>query len=205
MASSAPKCLSGQFEHAIAEPVERLVVLFPAREERPAAEFREDASQLRLEHDDKRDGEEDRIPADEPADDDQIQRLAEDRQRHQEQDQPGQHAGGPGATEIDVNVVNARREEGDFHQRIPMGERVALLLDKLEECLPHRRIRLAFRERNVYRTPVFNRRRVGLRRSAAPINSDEPHARARRGPRAHAKSRSSPPWARAGREPSRPR
>src|SRR3954451_5349243 len=95
------------------------------------AKFREAATQLRLKDDDKRARQNHREAADNPADDDQVQQLRDQRQREENDREAGQHFRAARSFEVKVAVVNADAQQNDLEKAAPFIE------PELDERLDH--------------------------------------------------------------------
>ena len=78
------------------------------------AQFGQATTQFRLKNHDQRDGEKDRKASDDPADDDEIQQLRDQRQRQKNDGQTGQHFRAASAAKIKIAIINPDAEQDDL-------------------------------------------------------------------------------------------
>ena len=114
------EAFAGELEDGIDQLFHRFVVAGGGSEPPVGAQFGECPAQFRLENHDESDGQEAEEAAQHPADDNQVQQLADEGEGEENECQPDEDARSMRAAEIKVNIIENHRDEKNLHRRAPV-------------------------------------------------------------------------------------
>src|SRR5688500_12780090 len=99
-----------------------LALLARERKNRMPPKLGQPTTQLRLKNHDERHRQKHGETADDPADDDQVQQLGDQRQGQENDRQAGEHLGTASSSEIEVAVIDPDAQQDDFSKASPPFE-----------------------------------------------------------------------------------
>lgn len=117
------EALAGKVENRVRDLLDFLPASQGRGEEPVASEFVQGAPQFRLEDHHERNSEEDGEAPQKPAKHGKIQNLGNQREGQKDQRKSDQDPGAVGAAQVEIDVVEDRREDQDLESRGPVAEK----------------------------------------------------------------------------------
>ena len=127
----AAEALACDFKDRIGDFFDGFALFESRSKERMAAKIGQRAAKFRLKDDDQGDRQKDRQAAQDPADNSEIQELGEEGETKEDERKADENARAMGAAQVDVNVIENRRENADLDRNAP------ILRDKFSDGLEH--------------------------------------------------------------------
>jgi len=114
------EALACDFKDGICDFLDRFALFESRSEERMAAKIGERTAKFRLKDDDQSDRQKDRQASKDPADDGKIEKLGEEGEGQEEKRESDENARAMGAAQVDVDVIENRRENADLDRDAPI-------------------------------------------------------------------------------------